>query len=216
MAQYVGEDVEIIGEQVTVDISNKYWRKTLKEMESEGKTYLYTVRDVETGTTLKVGQTSDLKGRLGDYVTGNNTSQKFEAVVDVVEVKLPEGTTAEAAEKEVRDQLEKDLLNEAEPGTEAKDVLPWDNTNERLGRSGPGTPGEDSYNLREKKNLMWDGDNLVPYDPSKPVMGGRVTGPTPEFIAALEKNGGNAAATAREVGVPERTAQGWAKLLRGP
>ncbi len=55
----------------------------------------------------------------------------------------------EAIEKQIRENLEKQGHS-----------LPWDNTENRLGRSGPGVPGT-RLNRKLRATHTWDGEKLV-------------------------------------------------------
>ncbi len=163
LKHYMPEQYEVVGEQRTIDVNSPRWRQQLKGFNPRDKQYLYAVRNAETGEVLKVGETESLSKRLADYRTASLTSAEHggNVVVDVVEVKVPEGGSLTEAEASMR----KDVLEDARganklPQAEESEVLPWDNSSNRLGRGGPGTPGADSYDLKTK-GLKWDGDQIA-------------------------------------------------------
>ncbi|MEJ2590093.1 MAG: RHS repeat-associated core domain-containing protein [Candidatus Thiodiazotropha sp.] len=133
----------------TVDLRGN-WRAT--RFANQGDSLVYILRDADTGELLKVGKTSVSKfnGRFAQYdKAAKKTGRNLEA--DVFSFKA-DNFTAESIEKEIRDNF-----------VAERHRLPWDNTNQRLGREGPGTPGASIPRRLRRKN-MWDykAETLVP------------------------------------------------------
>lgn len=146
-----------------------------------GQDALYIVKDSE-GTVLKVGKTSDLgaKGRFSVYKRGGKlTNKTIEIEVYPLEVQpRPLSRTAKNAEfyeSKLRSSMESD-----------GHTMPWDNTKQRLGYEGFGTPGE----------------------------GVRTAKVTRERIQGLlEKYKGNRKLVGQELGIHSRTVDLWAQSL---
>lgn len=141
-------DLVISAEMKTIDLSGD-WRSTTFPPGQDG--IVYVLRDKETGAAMKVGQTKvgTFKGRFAKYVTAANR-QKRELVLDVFMLPTEGTKTLTALEAEVRRGV----------GVIAG-PLPWDNTDNRLGRPGPGVPGARVPRALRKQGYRWDGDKLV-------------------------------------------------------
>jgi Domain of unknown function (DUF4157) len=139
-----------------------------------GQDALYILRDAD-GTILKVGKTSaaGAKGRFSVYKrAGKLTGRELELEV----YPLQAGTkNAEFYESALRGHMESQ-----------GHALPWDNTGQRLGRPGFGTPGEGSR--------------------TSPVTRG-------EMSELLQHHKGDLRQVGKELGVHRRTADLWAKSL---
>ncbi len=138
----------------------------------KGHDALYILRDAD-GVVLKVGKTSatGAKGRFAVYKrAGKLTGKKL--TLEVHQLK-PGDVTAEFYEKALRTKMEGE-----------GHLLPWDNTGQRLGKPGFGTPGE---GLR-----------------TPPVTRG-------EMEELLVAHKGNLKEVGKELGVHQRTADLWAK-----
>jgi len=154
--------------QTSIDLSSD-WRDNLPTI-NVGDKFVYALWDSEAGVPLKVGKTSGplstlIKSRLEPYArAGRNLDLNLE--MQMWRVAPPSGTTAQAIEKQVRNTL-----------TDTGHDLLWDNSGERLGRTGPGVPFVTS-SLTRRNAWGWEGNldnsnygrlvdrsgNLVPQD----------------------------------------------------
>lgn len=124
------------------------WKQASWPGEQEG--LVYVLRDARSGELLKVGksETSKFNGRFEPYArAGVRTGRELE--LDVWSISKEAGRTVEFVEAQVRAHLE---------GQGHK--LPWDNTNRRLGRLGPGVPGV-IQSSSAKQGWVWEGENYV-------------------------------------------------------
>jgi hypothetical protein len=141
-------DIVISSEMKTLDLSGD-WRTTKFTSGQTG--IVYVLKDRTTGQILKVGKTETGKfvGRFEKYATAGR-QQGRDLALDVFT--LPKGgdKTLEALEAEVR------------RGVGAiGGPLPWDNTDQRLGRAGPGVPGTRLPRRLRDQGYRWEGDKLV-------------------------------------------------------
>lgn len=183
----------------------------IKSLKFEGDPdVLYVLRDKKTGAILKVGKTTGnaAPGRLDAYdLAARRLSIELE--LEVITINTPKGAKVELYEGRLRAQI----------GAEGH-ILPWDNTQNRLGHEGPGTPfeplagpskadvdpetGETLPSMREK--LMWDEKgNLVSKDGRPiPEWVRKNAAPTKEDIMRLAReNKGDIAEMAKATGKAE-------------
>ncbi|WP_241757793.1 RHS repeat-associated core domain-containing protein [Myxococcus landrumensis] len=135
------------GEQKTLSLSGK-WEETKWLPGHDG--IVYVLRDSHSGEILKVGKTTvdKFEGRFDPYVrAGRRTGRELE--VDAWTVSRNSGRTVQSIEGEVRQHLEAQ-----------GHAMPWDNSNGRLGRPGPGVPGV-YQRTTAKKGYHWDGVEYV-------------------------------------------------------
>jgi hypothetical protein len=171
---------------------------------------IYVLRDKETGAVLKVGKTTGegAPGRLDAYdLAARRLKLKLE--LEVITIKTPKGEKVELYEGKLRSQIE-----------EQGHILPWDNTKNRLGHEGPGTPFEplagpskaDVDPKTEEKlpsmreEMMWDEKgNLVRKDGQPvPEWVRKNAAPTKEDIMRLAReHKGNLAEMAKAAGKAE-------------
>lgn len=106
------------------------WQKAVDFSGVEGGV-VYVLRDVSSGELLKVGKTTWFRSptRFEDYIrVGRREGRSL--VVDLYNAPArPGGWRPEAYERELRSMIE-----------ELGHPLPWDNTGNRLNRSGSGLP----------------------------------------------------------------------------
>ena len=103
-------------------------------------------------------------GRLRFWANAQNYGGK-KITIDIVPVEPPPGMKVQGVESATR----ANVLEDANKGlTEAEQAnsLPWDNTNQRLGRNGPGTPGVTSREMRQT-GKYWDPNTGLLVDPAK-------------------------------------------------
>lgn len=106
----------------------------------KGDQAIYILRDAASGAVLKVGIAENHLTRLTQYA---NAGRKLgrQLMLDVAVVTPRSGTTIRDVEVSLRNRLDQE-----------GQVLPWDNTGGRLGRSDRGTP----FVHPVGKHLMWD------------------------------------------------------------
>jgi hypothetical protein len=141
-------DLVISADMKTIDLSGD-WRST--QFTSGQSGIVYVLRDKNTGEKLKVGKTEPgtFVGRFEKYATAAR-QQERELVVDTFTVPKGGGKTIEAIEAEVR------------RGVGAiGGPLPWDNTQGRLGRVGPGVPGTRLPRRLRQQGYRWEGNKLI-------------------------------------------------------
>ena len=127
----------------TIDLTQPNWKNI--NFNGNQKGIVYILKDVETGEFLKVGKTEvdKYKGRFSKYVTaGNKTNRKLE--IDLFTVDKNNLDSIESIEKSIRNNLEKLGYS-----------LPWDNTNNRLNRIGPGVPFT-RLSKNHRQQFEWD------------------------------------------------------------
>ncbi|NSL88408.1 hypothetical protein ECE50_016330 [Chitinophaga sp. Mgbs1] len=126
------------------------WRPVSLNGNQEG--VVYVLKDADTGELLKVGKTeaSTITERFRKYQTaGKKTGRNL--VVDALTIDKSNSHTIQAVEKQVRNYF----LEQGHP-------LPWDNTDNRLGRDGPGVPFT-RLSRKHRDEYKWDKKgNLVP------------------------------------------------------
>ena len=142
------ECLVISAESRTLDLEGD-WRSTKFSSKQGG--IVYVLRDVNTGEFLKVGksETGTFVGRFEKYQAAGKYTGRHLAL-DVFTVDKGSGRTVQSIESEIRTNL----------GREGH-KLPWDNTDQRLGREGPGVPGT-RLPRRLRESYQWQGENLVP------------------------------------------------------
>ncbi|WP_338871435.1 hypothetical protein [Myxococcus stipitatus] len=141
------KDIVLSGEQKTLSLSGK-WYETEWLSGQEG--IVYVLRDARSGEILKVGKTevSAFDSRFQPYArAGRRTGRELE--LDAWAVPMSSERTIESLEGDVRRHLESQ-----------GHLLPWDNTNSRLGRPGPGVPGV-YQSSTAKKGFHWNGDSYT-------------------------------------------------------
>jgi len=123
-------DLVISKSSHTLDLTETGWRSV--KFQQEG--IVYVVRDGSTGELLKVGQTTSTKfvGRFEKYVTAGNKTGK-NITIDAFDMPLDQRGIVEG-------QIRRHLSSQS-------DMLPWDNTGRRLGRSGSGIPDSPSTTI---------------------------------------------------------------------
>lgn len=210
LKKYMPENFEAVGDQISVDMSKRNWRTQISGLSKDGD-YLYVVRDAETGEVLKVGSTSDLERRLGDYRTANNASELHggKVTVDIVEVKKPAGATLESGEIGMRDGVATDAKAEA-AGDKS---MPWDKT--ASGEAGPGVPGNDSHNMKYDLT-KWEGDQIVQMteaERNKFVSAVNAKYGAPPADVAQQLASKSNAQIGRELGVPDKVVRLWRNLV---
>ena len=163
----------------------------------QGDKALYILRDSEFGAILKVGIAENSLDRVTQYVNaGKKLQLKLE--LDVAIVTPNRGKTILDIEKDLRTRL-----------TEEGNVMPWDNTRGRLGRSDRGTP----FVHPVGKDMMWDAHgNLVHKGTGAPPppRASRAAS-TPEEVAALIYQGLSNKQIAAQKGVDPSTVSKWRK-----
>jgi hypothetical protein len=154
LAAHLPAGVRAAGPQESLPIGPG-WANEVARLGLGDKPVLYVLRDVATGEILKVGLSDDLGGRLGPYQTATLPKYSGRRVaIDVLRVELDPNVPLRRAEGQVRTRVEGSLsavhgrrqTTLPDGRTVAVDdqgriVLPWDNTDRRLGYAGPGTPG---------------------------------------------------------------------------
>lgn len=108
------------------------------------------LKDADTGELLKVGKSEvgTFKGRFEKYATaGTKTGRNLS--LDAFSVDKSAINSIESIEKSMREGLEK-----------AGHSLPWDNTGQRLGRPGPGTPFT-RLNSKLRNTHEWDSNGKL-------------------------------------------------------
>jgi archaellum component FlaC len=128
---------------------------------------LYVLRDRRSGAIVKVGKTvsgEKLQQRFKRYKLANKRL-KLELQLEVTSLGDLQGQTAQYYEELLRGQL----------GNEGN-ILPWDNTTNRLDRQGPGTPFEplSSKSSLRKEGFDWNKEGYLVKD-GAPVEFGRQT-----------------------------------------
>ena len=168
---------------------------------------LYVLRDRRSGAILKVGKTvsgEKLQQRFKRYNLANarlkDLEQDLELQLEVTSLGDLQGKTAQYYEELLRGQL----------GNEGN-ILPWDNTTNRLDRQGPGTPFEplssksslrkEGYNWNDKGYLLKDGAPVefvrkIRKDSTKPTK--------EELIELLVKYEGDTKKIAEELGIDSK------------
>ncbi len=141
-------DIVISAEMRTIDLSGE-WRST--QFTSGQSGIVYVLRDKATGQVLKVGKTEvgTFRGRFEKYALAAKQNGR-ELVVDVFTVPKGSTRTLESIEAEVRRGV----------GAISGD-LPWDNTQGRLGRPGPGVPGTRLPRRLREQGYRWENGELV-------------------------------------------------------
>ena len=135
-------------ESHTLDLEGE-WRAT--KFASGQKGIVYVLRDADTGEFLKVGKSEvdTFVGRFEKYQTAGTKNGRH-LVLDVFTVDKSSTRTVQSIEGEIRSNMIKE-----------GHALPWDNTDQRLGRPGPGVPGTRlGRGLRD--SYEWQGEDLVP------------------------------------------------------
>jgi hypothetical protein len=183
---------------------------------------IYVVRD-EEGNVLKVGETkgSKIEVRFAKYYTARLYGN-HEITVDILEVKLPAKVKLRTVEASVRGALLKDAESGITDAAERGRLLPWDNTDNRLGYLGQGTPGQ-YWRGREDQGWAWDlatgllrvkatGEPVSPFFRTGGITADMVLPEPPrpppsakDLKQALIRNGGNVSAVARELGFHRQT-----------
>ncbi|MDR6546259.1 RHS repeat-associated protein [Chryseobacterium rhizosphaerae] len=134
----------------SIDLTDPNWRNL--SFDGNQKGIVYILKDADTGEFLKIGKSEvgTFKGRFEKYATaGNKTGRNLS--LDVFTVDKTALSSVESIEKSMREGLEKMGYS-----------LPWDNTLNRLGRSGPGTPFT-RLNKKLRATHEWDAKgNLKP------------------------------------------------------
>lgn len=163
---------------------------------------VYILRDADTGQILKVGKTeaNNLTGRFGSYQTAADRL-KAGMNVTVEVIPLQPGANATKVETSVRARLEA-----------AGEALPWDNTGNRLGRPGPGSPFA-SIPRELRDHWQWDATGrLVPKGTAPPPAAKAPSVPTAdELKELLTTYKGDVAAIATIKARSESTVYRWLK-----
>ena len=160
---------------------------------------IYILRDRASGAVLKVGIAEKHLKRITQYSNAGN-KLGLDLELDIAIVRPHRGVTIDDIEVDLRRRL-----------TQEGQILPWDNTDTRLGRADRGTPFVNPSN----KDLMWDiNGNLVRKDSgaAPPLVRGGV--PSADELARLLHGGATNAEIALAKGVSRRTVQRWLKDAR--
>jgi hypothetical protein len=142
-----------------VDVHEGKWQGTTFDNPDDG--IVYILRDKETGEILKVGK-SEVRtietSRFEKYEGAAGKTQR-ELEMEIYTVPKEEGVTFQQSEKDLRTKLEQ----------EGHD-MPWDQTDQRLGREGPGVPGSPLPRRLRQRGWRWKMPEGILVDASgKPV-----------------------------------------------
>lgn len=112
----------------TLDLTDPSWRTTVFSGDQKG--IVYILKDSDSGELLKVGKTEveNFDSRFRTYAKAGRLTDR-NLSVDCLTIDRVDEYKPEAVEKQARAALEK-----------MGHKLPWDNTENRLGRPGPGVP----------------------------------------------------------------------------
>lgn len=188
------------------------WDSKLGGLNKKGKQLIYALRDLTTGEILKVGWTrgENLEDRIEKYdLAGSKSYSDRSLAIDIIEVKPPRGAKAPSTiEAPLREQIIPDLQAEAPAGTKPNEVLRWDNTDQRLGRPGPGIPGVRDKAMR-KAGMWWKGETII-----NPKKGGAKQPPPKrpppdKLLRMLKNHDGSVEEVADELDVHVATVYRW-------
>ncbi len=189
----------------TINLATSGWDTTA--LNANG--IVYTVRDKDTGLLLKIGETEGPSlRRFEDYVRAMRQCKKQKVYGDIVvdmfmfDRAVCNNTKPSTIEADAR----KTVCPDGSPT-----LCPWDNSNDRLGRPGPGTP----YDNRTKVPGAWTSCTMftvsagyVPLPKGRP----EIDVPTKDqFLAALRKVGTAQRKLAMEFNVGLGTMNKWTK-----
>jgi hypothetical protein len=141
-------DLGCCAETKLVDLSQG-WRST--SFASKDLAIIYLLRDGSSNQIMKAGKTTagTFIGRWDDYEKAARLSSR-KLVLDIWVFSASCVSTIEEAEKKVRSWLERQ-----------SEALPWDNTDMRLKRRGPGTPGAPIPSRWRNLGDHWNGEHYV-------------------------------------------------------
>jgi hypothetical protein len=175
---------------------------------------LYVLRDVETGAVLKVGKTTG-GSTVDRFATYERAGRRLgrDLQIEVATIATPRGRTPQEFESALRAQLEGE-----------GQIMPWDNSGNRLSREGQGTPyaplggspGNDPVTGKPipgmRDEYMWDASgNLVRRDGRPiPAFVRKNAAPTREEVTVLlTDHGGDVEAIAAATGRSPRSVYRW-------
>jgi hypothetical protein len=177
----------------------------VKQLGLDLKQIVYALRDAKTGEILKVGETNDPITRIGNYQTAKTEYSNRSLVIDVLEVTPKKGQGIKSIEDPLREQVLSDLIAQSPAGTKAEALLPWDNSYQRLGRPGPGTPGVRDHAMREA-GVYWENEQPVGGIPN---LARKPRPPKDVLIGLLRSNRGNVVTIATSQDVDPSTVYRW-------
>jgi hypothetical protein len=211
LREHLPEDVQLVdiaGKQQHSIPLDKDWRRAAAELTQGEHELLYALRDARTGEILKIGKTESgtLIGRAEKYATaGSEQYANRELVMDIVSIKAPEGSSLGTVENQARASMEASITQEwgGTQGPQGQPPLRWDNTEQRLGYKGPGTPGVRTREMREK-GLYWEGERVVSEAGAGPMPVRPSSVPSrDQLVELLQRHNGNVAEVAKALGKSE-------------